>query len=112
VVTGGSDESQAAGVRVFIAERDIAGVTAAHIGDVHRALGAAARRVTTPDHPVSYLRTIYIPGENRCICVFQANDAATVALVNDTAQVPLGQIAESIEFRVGTVGTAVRAARL
>ena len=108
MVTAGSDESQAAGVRVFVAERDVAGVTAARIGDVHRALGAAARRVTTPDHPVSYLRTIYIPGENRCICMFQAYDAATVALVNDTAQVPLGLIAESIEFRIEAAAAAAQ----
>ena len=61
-------------------------------------LQAAARRVGTPDHRLRYLRTAYVPGEERCRCFFGTSDANIVRLVNDTAQLPLVRIAEAVEF--------------
>ena len=87
-----------ASVSIFLAERDTGGTADVDIGQTHRALEVAARRVGSRDHRVRYLRTIYIPGEHRCISLFEASDAAIVRLVNDTAQLPLVRIAEAVEF--------------
>jgi hypothetical protein len=93
-----NDLATRSSLAMFVTEGDMAGASAALIGGMHRALDTAARRVTAPNHPIRYLRTLYLPAEQRCIWVFEACDAATVRLVNDTAQVPFGQIAEAIEF--------------
>jgi hypothetical protein len=47
---------------------------------------------------VRYLRCIYMPEEDRCICLFQANDLAAVRGVNEVAQVPFRHITPAIEF--------------
>ena len=85
-------------VSIFLAERDTGSTADVDIGQAHRALEAAARRVGSRDHRVRYLRTIYIPGEHRCIFLFEASDADIVRLVNDTAQLPFVRIAEAVEF--------------
>ena len=85
-------------VSIFLAERDTGSTPDGDIGQTHRALEAAARRVGSRDHRVRYLRTIYIAAEHRCIFLFEASDAAIVRLVNDTAQLPFVRIAEAVEF--------------
>jgi Protein of unknown function (DUF4242) len=97
-VDGASEWAVEVSVPIFLAERDTAGTTEADIGQVHRALEAAARRLGSSDHRVRYLRSIYIPGEQRCICFFEASDADIVRLVNDTAQLPFVRIAAAVEF--------------
>lgn len=87
-----------ASISIFLAEPDTGSTGDVDIGQAHRALEAAARRVGSRDHHVRYLRTIYVPGEHRCIFLFEASDAAIVRLVNDTAQLPLVRIAEAVEF--------------
>ena len=61
-------------------------------------LQAAACRVDTPDHRLRYLRTAYVPGEERCRCFFGTSDANIVRLVNDTAQLPFVRIGAAVEF--------------
>ena len=85
-------------VSIFLAERDTGSTPDGDIGQTHRALEAAARRVGSRDHRVRYLRTIYVAAEHRCIFLFEASDAAIVRLVNDTAQLPFVRIAEAVEF--------------
>jgi hypothetical protein len=91
-------------VPIFLAERDTAGTTDADIASVHQALDSAARRVCSADRQVRYLRTIYVPEEQRCICLFEAADAEIVRLVNDTAQLPFVRIAPAVEFAVDSPG--------
>jgi hypothetical protein len=70
-----------------------------YVHRVHEALRVAARRVTSDVRSVHYLLNIYIPGEHRCICLFEAADRAVVQLVNDTAQLPFVHIWPAVEFR-------------
>jgi hypothetical protein len=53
---------------------------------------------------VRYLRTIYAPGEARCLCLFEASDADIARLVNDTAELPFVWIAAAVEFTPGSPG--------
>lgn len=95
---GASESAKQASVSIFLVERDTGSTSDIDISQAHRALEAAARRLGSRNHRVRYLRTIYVPGEHRCICLFEASDAATVRLVNDTAQLPFVRIAAAFEF--------------
>lgn len=70
-----------------------------YVHQVHEALRAAARRVTSDMHSVHYLLSIYLPDEHRCISLFEASDIAVVQLVNDTAQLPFVHISPAVQFR-------------
>ncbi len=72
-------------------------------------LEAAPRRVGSPDHRVRCLRTVYVPGDERCVCFFEASDADIVRLVDDTARLPFVRIAAAVEFAPGSPGLAAGA---
>ena len=83
---------------VFIVDRTVPGMTEELLGEVQRLLHEAARRVSSAGEPVRYLRCTYIPEEDRCLCLFEADNAAAVRRANETAQVPFRRISAVIEY--------------
>jgi hypothetical protein len=83
---------------MFVVDRALPGMTEAVLGEVHRLLHEAARRLSSRGVAVRYLRCIYMPEDDRCICVFEADDPAAVRSVNEIAQVPFHRISSAIEF--------------
>jgi hypothetical protein len=96
------------GVSIFMTDRDVAGATDAQIAGLHRALVAASRRVASPLGTLEYLRTIYVPSEQRCLCFFEATDAEVVRAINDTAQFPDARITRALEFSMRRLGEVIR----
>jgi uncharacterized protein DUF4242 len=89
---------------VFLVDRTLPGMTEELLVEAHRLLQGAARRMSSPERPVRFLRCTYLPEEARCVCLFEANDQPIVREVNEAAQVPFRRISAAIEFREpGTV---------
>jgi hypothetical protein len=84
--------------RLVPADLDSPGDGDTYGASVHETLTTAARRVTSSARHVRCVRTIYIPGEQRCICLFEASDAGMVQLVNETAQLPFVRVAAAHAF--------------
>jgi hypothetical protein len=99
-----ASRSEDVGIAIFMTDRDVAGATDAQIAGVHWALEAASRRVASPSGMLEYLRTIYLPSEQRCLCFFAANDAEVVRTINDTAQFPDVRITRALEFSAHQLG--------
>ena len=57
-----------------------------------------ARRFTTDGRPVRYIRSLFLPEEARCLCLFEALDADCVRSLNDIAQVPFTSVTEALEL--------------
>ena len=89
---------------MFVADRTLPRMTEELLAEVQRLLHQAARRVSSTGETVRYLRCIYMPEDDRCICVFEADNLATVRKVNEIAQVPFRRISPAIEFRWSGVG--------
>ena len=83
---------------MFIVDRTVPGMTKELLGEVQRLLHEAARRVSSAGQPVRYLRCTYLPEEDRCLCLFEADTAAAVRRTNETAQVPYRRISAAIEY--------------
>jgi hypothetical protein len=47
---------------------------------------------------VRYLHGIFIPGEARCLCLFEAPDEDSVAAVNAAAHLPYTRIVEALDL--------------
>ena len=45
--------------------------------------------------PVQYLRSTFIPGEEKCFCLFEGPSAEVVRTANDRAQLPYERIVEA-----------------
>jgi hypothetical protein len=45
-----------------------------------------------------YLRSLFIVGEARCMCLCEAEDAAAVAALNDAARLPFIRIVAALDL--------------
>ena len=70
---------------MFIVDRTVPGMTEELLEEVHRLLHESARRVSSAGQAVRYLRCTYLPEENRCLCLFEADNPAAVRRANETA---------------------------
>jgi hypothetical protein len=83
---------------MFLVDRTFPGMTEELLAEVHRLLDEAARRMSTTGGSVRHLRCLYMPEDDRCICLFEARDLTAVRTVNEVAQVPFRRISSAIEF--------------
>jgi Nickel responsive protein SCO4226-like len=89
------------GVRVatFLVLRQLPGVTRDQYAAAQQAAVDAASRSTADGRVVRYLGGFFLPGAGRAICIFGADSAADVAVVNQHAGVPFTEVLEAIEMR-------------
>ena len=80
---------------VFMADRELPGITMQQLADAQRAAIETSRRFTDEGKPVKYLRSTFVPGDAHCMCLFEADDAATVKEVNEAAGIPFTRIVEA-----------------
>lgn len=83
---------------VFMADRELPGVTLEQLADAQRAAIDTSERFTAAGKPVRYIRSMYVPGEEHCMCLFEAQDAASVREVNDAARIPYTRIVEAMDL--------------
>jgi hypothetical protein len=83
---------------VYVVERDLPGVTLAQLAAIRRAGSDMSARFAAAGRPVRCLRGIFLPGESRCLCLFEAPDAALVQEVNDAAQIPYNRIIMALDL--------------
>jgi hypothetical protein len=85
-------------LQVYMADRDLPGITMEQLAQAQQAAIAASQRFTAEGRPVRYIRSTYIPGESRVMCLFEAPGAALVKEVNDAAQIPYTRVVEAMDL--------------
>ena len=85
-------------MRVYLVDRDLPGITHEGLTMLQRAEITASQQFTTAGQEVRYLRSVFIPGEARCMCLFEAEDEAAVVAVNEVAQLPFTRIVEALDL--------------
>lgn len=83
---------------VYMVERDLPGITMEQLGQAQKAAIDTSRRFTTDGKPVRYIRSTYVPAEAKCMCLFEAPNAALVKAVNEAAQIPFTRIVEALDL--------------
>jgi hypothetical protein len=82
----------------FIVDREVPDFTLDRLAAVQRAAVEESRRFTGEGRPVRYVRSTFIPREAHCMCLFEADDAATVEALNREARLPFTRVVEAIEL--------------
>jgi hypothetical protein len=85
-------------VPTYLVDRDLPGITRDQLAAAHRAATETARRFTAAGKPVRYIRSVFLPQEARCLCLFEAPDAECVRSLNDAAQIPFTSVTEALEL--------------
>lgn len=83
---------------VFVVERSLPGITMEALGGAQQAAIGAAARSTQAGEPVRYLRSVFMPGDARCLCLFEAAGADAVRRVNDAAGLPYTAVTEALDL--------------
>ena len=79
-------------------DRDLPGFTSVQLRMLQQAAITACQQFSAAGRPIEYLRSMVIPGESRCMCLFAAPDLALVQAVNDAAQLPFTRIVEALDL--------------
>ncbi len=85
----------------FLVERRLPGLSREHLAMVQRSLHAVAGAAA-----VSYRHSLWVPAQERCLCVFEADSVDAVKRVNDTAQVPFFAVTDALHLAAPRSGSA------
>ncbi len=83
---------------VYMVDRDLPGIAMADLAAAQGRAISTAAEFQAQGKPVSYIRSIFVPGESHCMCLFDATDAALVAELNDVAAIPYTRITEALDL--------------
>lgn len=91
---------------VYVVERRLIGIGPEGLAAAQEAAAAVSERFSRSGRPLRYLRSVFIPGEERSLCLFEANDVATVADGNREAGLPVERIVEALDLPAPQAGAA------
>lgn len=82
----------------FLVERYLPGITTDQLGAAAGAAKSTTATMTKEGTPVQYLRSTFIPGEEKCYCLFEGPSADVVKVANDRAKLPYERIVEAMHI--------------
>ena len=83
---------------VYMVERELQGITNEGLAGAQKAAIAGAQKSTADGTPVRYIRSTFVPGEARCMCLFEAKTPDAVRDVNESAGLPFTRIVEAMDL--------------
>ena len=82
----------------YIVERHLPGFDNEKLAAAAGAAKAATNKMSIEGTPVRYLRSFFIPGEDKCYCLFEAMSPEVVKQANDQAGLPYLSISEGLHI--------------
>jgi uncharacterized protein DUF4242 len=80
---------------VFMVDRHLPGITLEQLADAQRAAIDTSTRFTAEGKAVRYIRSTWVPGDSRVMCLFEGAEAELVKQVNDAAGIPYTRVVEA-----------------
>ncbi|MGD9711464.1 MAG: DUF4242 domain-containing protein [Thermomicrobiales bacterium] len=80
----------------FLVERYLPGITPEQLGAAANAAKETTAAMTNEGTPVRYLRSTFIPGEDKCYCLFEGPSADVVKTANERAKLPYERIVDAM----------------
>jgi muconolactone delta-isomerase len=80
---------------VYLVERDLPGITMEQLAQAQKRAIQMGRELTAEGREVRYIRSMFVPGEHKCMCLFEAPSADNVREANERAEIPFTRIVEA-----------------
>lgn len=84
---------------VYMVERDLKGIAMDDLAGAQRAAIATAETMRKEGISVNYMHSSFVPGDGRCMCFFEGENADQVKALNDRAGLPYNQVTEALDLR-------------
>ena len=79
----------------YVVERHLPNFTGEMVAAAAKRAKQTTLATTREGTPVRYMRSIFIPGEDKCYCLFEGESADTVRQANERAELPVKSISEA-----------------
>lgn len=79
----------------YLVERHLPGFATEDLPGAAGAAKSASAEMSREGVPVRYLRSTFVPGEEKCFCLFEASSPEAVREANERAGLPFEQIHEA-----------------
>jgi len=73
-------------------ERDLPGITLEELAAAQKRAIQTGKELTAEGRQVRYIRSMFVPGESKCMCLFEAASPDNVREANERAQIPFTRI--------------------
>jgi hypothetical protein len=83
---------------VYMVDRKLPGITIEQLAAAQKAAIETGETMTAKGKPVRYIRSTFVPGEDRCMCLFEAPDAENVRELNVNANIPFTRIVDAYDL--------------
>ena len=83
---------------VYMVERDLTGLTMDQLAGAQKAVVETSQEFAAEGKPVRYIRSTFVPGDSRCMCLFESDSQDLVRDVNVTTQLPFKEIVEALDL--------------
>ncbi len=82
----------------YVVERHLPNFTGEMVAAAAKRAKQTTAAMTREGTPVRYMRSIFIPGEDKCYCLFEGDSADTVRQANERADLPVESISEALSI--------------
>jgi hypothetical protein len=77
---------------VYLVEREMPGVTMDQLAAAQKRAIQVGMDLTAQGREVRYIRSMFVPGDGRCMCLFEAPNPEHVREANEKAEIPFTRI--------------------
>ena len=82
----------------YMVERDHKGITMDQLAAAQRRAISTGQEMTATGKDVRYIRSTFVPGEARCMCLFESSNPAHVEELQGKAQIPFSRVVEALDL--------------
>ena len=77
---------------VYMVERDLPGISMEQLAAAQKKAIQMGKELTAEGRPVRYIRSTFVPGEDKCMRLFEAPNPEHVREANERGQIPFTRI--------------------
>jgi len=82
----------------FLVERELPNIEMEQLAQAQKRAILSGKELTAQGREVRYIRSMFVPGEFKCMCLFEAPNAENVREANELAQIPCTRIVEALDL--------------